>query len=346
MSNALSGPTKGLGLDLKKGAITYFSKINEQGGINGKKINLISLDDGYEPQVTVGNTRRLIEQDKVFALFGYVGTPTSYSILPMLNKSKIPYLMPFTGADFLRKPVVSNIFNLRASYYQEAETQIDFLVNTLSLKKIALVIQADEFGLNAQKALINILDKYKLKPVVNARFKRNSNDINNALESLTKETVDSVIFVGTYQPFSHLINEAHIKGIKPVFVSFSFIASQSVYARLKHSSKVIISEVMPDPKNCQWQLCIDFNADMKKGGISNTNRVQLEGYLNAYIFSKVAQKCPTELTHECLQKEFERFSFKDKGLEVHFSPINHQGLQRVYLSFSEAAQIFNKEPRT
>ena len=157
-SNALSGPASSLGNDLNEGALIYFKRLNKNGGINGTPIALINLDDGYEPKKTVLNTKKLIDQ-QVLALFGYVGTPTSHAIMPMLKKSKIPYLMPFTGADFLRTPIHDNIFSLRASYYQEGKAQIEYLINVKEFKKIALVIQADEFGLTAQRAINEILHK-------------------------------------------------------------------------------------------------------------------------------------------------------------------------------------------
>jgi len=340
MSNVLTGPAKELGQNLKQGSLAYFKRINESGGIHGKQITIISLDDGYEPHYTVENTLQLIEDEQVLALFGYVGTPTSFAILPLLTKTKTPYLMPFTGADFLRSPVTSNIFNLRASYFQEARAQVDYLVNKLKLKNIALIIQADEFGLSAQRAFISALNQYNVVPVVNARFKRNSTNIAQALTELKKTPVDAVIFVGTYQPFSQLINLAHQQSITPLFTSLSFIASQSLFSRLKHPSKIMISEVMPDPHLCEWQLCKWFIDDMNKAGVNSVNRVQLEGYLNAFVFSQAAKNCTVELTPQCLLEKLENFTFKDKDLDIKFSADNHQGLQQTYFSFSDAAKNF------
>lgn len=342
MSNALTGPAKNLGQDLKQGSLAYFHRVNEDGGIHGAKIKLISLDDGYEPYNTVGNTRKLIEEDQVLALFGYVGTPTSYAILPLLAKHKTPYLMPFTGADFLRIPKVNNIFNLRASYYQEAQAQVDYLINQLGFKNIALIIQADEFGLSAQRAFVSILNKYKMEPIVNARFKRNSNDITLALNMLKTKPVDAVIFVGTYEPFSHLINLASKQNITPLFTSVSFISSKNVFNRLKQPSKVMISEVMPSPDQCNWQLCKQFITDMNNAGVKQVNRVQLEGYLNAFVVSEAAKQCPPKLTQHCLLEKLSKFTFKDNDLHINFSDSNHQGLQDVYFSFSESAKIFQK----
>jgi len=338
MSNALTGPTSHLGQELSKGAFVYFNQLNKLGGINKKQVELISLDDGYEPENTVRNTRILIEHKEVLALFSYVGTPTSHAILPIIKQTNIPYLMPFTGADFLRTPVVENIFNLRASYLQEAQAQIDFLVNKKNFSQIALVIQADEFGLAAQRSYVQTLKRYNLNPIINERFKRNSNDIERVLAHLKTKPLDAIIFVGTYQPFSHLINLSYEQGLRPFFSTLSFASSQDVFARLAYPSKVLVSEVMPEPYQCQWQICLQFIQDMTKAGFQQLNRLQLEGYLNAHIFSLVAKQCGVSLTKSCLMKKFKSFKLNQGGLNISFSPNNHQGFNQVYLSFSDAAK--------
>lgn len=335
MSNALSGPTSDLGTELKKGAQAYFSNLNKHGGINGRSVEIISLDDGYEPKNTVINTKNLINEE-VLALFSYVGTPTSYAIMPIIAKSKIPYLMPFTGADFLRTPTNANIFNLRASYYQEIEAQIDYLITVQKYKEIALVIQADEFGLAAQRAVNKILGDKKITTVITTRYRRNSNDIKTALTQLAAYPLDAVIFVGTYQPFINLINLAQQEGLDVLFTSLSFIGSHNLLNQIPRSSRVALSEVMPAPKECHWQLCQQFITDMEKAGYTELNRIQLEGYLNAFVFSQVAEQCKNRLSRQCLLKQFELFNYQDNTLNISFNRENHQGMQQVYFSFSKA----------
>src|SRR4051812_31123380 len=116
MANALSGPAAGLGWPLRAGAMAYIDKVNAAGGVHGRKITLISVDDGYDPQRSVQVTHNLIENEQVLALFGYVGTPTSAAVVPIAAKAGVPYLFPFTGAELLRQPVNPVVFNLRASY--------------------------------------------------------------------------------------------------------------------------------------------------------------------------------------------------------------------------------------
>ncbi len=343
MSNAFSGPVRNIGVELRQGSLVYFKRVNENNGIHGRMVKLISLDDGYEPRRTVSNTRKLIKVEQVLALFNYGGTPTSYAVLPMIIKNKIPYIMPYSGADFLRNPVMPNVFTLRASFIQEAQKQIDYLIKELSFRNIALVVQTDEFGLNAQRAIIRLLNKYSIDPIITTRFKRNTHDIENVLMKLKEKPVEAVIFIGTYKPFTHLINLAHKQKFRPVFTSFA-ISGESVLTRLKHPSRVIMSQVVPEPEECNWRLCQQFIIDMKKTGIKKTTRIQLEGYLNAFVFSQVAKKCPATLTIRCLQQKLETFSFKDNDLDINFSADNHQGLRKVYLSFSDTEKNYQSNP--
>jgi len=333
MSNALTGPSSNLGQDLKAGASVYFNNLNEHGGINGSSIKLISLDDGYEPEQTVINTKKLIEQH-VHALFSYVGTPTSYAIMPTLKKSQIPYLMPFTGADFLRSPTLKNVFNLRASYYQEVKAQLDYLINIEKFTKIALVIQADEFGLTAQRAVNRILSENGLSLVSTSRYRRNTNDINNALTKISSQPIDAVIFVGTYQPLIRLVNLAHQQQLDILFTSLSFIGSHNVLNQVPKSSKLLLSEVVPSPEECQWKLCQQFILDMQRAGYDKLNRVQLEGYLNAFVFAQVAKKCKKGINKVCLVNEFKKYKYQDNRLNINFENANRQGLQNVYFSFN------------
>ena len=217
MSNALTGPTSNLGQALNQGTLIYFKQLNNSGGINGQKVELISLDDGYEPQKAVINTKTLIQHDNVLALLNFLGAPTSHAILPILKQTNIPYLMPVTGADFLRVPAINNIFNLRTSYLQEAQAQIDYLVKEKGFSRMALVIQADEFGLAAQRSYVKILKKYNLEAVVNERFKRNSSDMESVVNRLKAIPLDAVIFVGTYHPFVNLLNLSYEQNIRPYF---------------------------------------------------------------------------------------------------------------------------------
>lgn len=303
MSSALSGPSAQLGIQLKAGAMAYFDKVNERGGINNRKINLISLDDRYEPQFTVINTRELILHHQVFALFSYVGTPTSHAILPLLRRHKTPYLMPFTGAEFLRKEEFAPIFNLRASYYEEAKVQIDYLIKEHNASKIAFLIQADEFGLAVENGLRQSLSQHQVKPITVARFKRNTQDINKALLQISDKKPDAVCLVGTYKPLSQFINQASESQFNPIYTSVSFASSYDLFRHIKQVNNLLVTEVVPEPRACTLKWCQHFKYDMKKAGVTNPNQVHLEGYLNAYVLSKAIKNCSSKLTRNCVMKE-------------------------------------------
>jgi branched-chain amino acid transport system substrate-binding protein len=334
-SSALSGPTAKLGTRLNQGAQAYFDRVNSSGGIYGRQILLEIVDDGYEPFKTLKNTQKFLKDNNVFALFNYVGTPTTSVVFPLVKNKPLPFLMPFTGAEFLRKPVTSNIFNLRASYYQEVEAQIDYLVKEEKITKVGLLIQADEFGVAVEEGYINSLNKYGIEPVVTTRYRRNTQDIDLALSVLKKNNVEAIAFVGTYEPFAELINTAATQNFTPFFTTVSFISSHDLFFRIKQENRVLVSEVMPEPENCTLSLCQQFISDMKKAGKGYTDQVQFEGYLNAYLFAEVAKQCGENLSQTCFLDKMENFNYDFGGITAKFSPDNHQGLNNVYLNFFE-----------
>lgn len=334
MSSALSGPSEQLGQHIKQGSQLYFDEVNRKGGVFGRKIQVISLDDGYEPIRTVENTRLLLLQKDIFALFGYVGTPTSHAILPLLESSKVPYLMPFTGAAFLRTPTRPTIYNLRASYQQEAVAQIHYLINSRKYTKIGLLIQADEFGLALEEALHTALAEHKLTPVITTRFRRNTSDIKAALLALEQHDLEAVSLVGTYKPLSELINLGFEHQFKPTFATVSFASSKELFKHIKYPSDIIVSEVVPNPSTCQLEICFEFRALAKAQGMTEYNQVSFEGFINAKVFIETASSCGRQLNQTCLLNKLTSLSGDFYGLEINSDKSDHQGLKHVYMSFS------------
>jgi len=334
-SSALSGPASKLGLRLNQGAQIYFDKINDRGGIAGRKVALQSLDDGYEPFKALKNTQRFLKDNNVFALFNYVGTPTAAVVLPLIKNKPLPFLMPFTGAEFLRTPVIDNIFNLRASYYQEVDAQLDFLIKEKKITTIGLLVQADEFGIAVERGYVTLMKKHGIEPVVTTRYRRNTEDVALALSILKAKNVEAIAFVGTYHPFAELINSAAEQKFTPFFTTVSFISSHDLFPKLKQQSRVFVSEVMPEPQTCTLRICQEFISDMKKAGILHTDQVQFEGYMNAYLFTEVAKQCAENLNQACFLNKIKHFSFDFGGIIVNFSPDRHQGLNNIYLNIFE-----------
>lgn len=332
VSNATKGPAAQLGFRLNQGASAYFNRINHSGGINGYRVEMLLRDDGYEPYKTLTNTHKFLKNENLFGFFNYVGTPTTFAIHQTVADSGLPFLMPFTGADFLRSPITPNIYNLRASYNQEAQAQIKYLIETKGIKKIGLLVQADEFGRAVERGYAKVLKSYGIEPVITTRYRRNTQDIATALDVLITKEVEAVAFVGTYNPLAELINSAYKKQFTPIFTTVSFISSQDLFKLIEQPSKIVVTEVMPDPKTCQYEYCFQFIKDMAAIGIKEFDRIQLEGYLNAHLFTQVASLC-SSITPSCFLNKIQHFNMNSLGLKVEYSPTDHQGLDEVYLNF-------------
>lgn len=333
MSNALTGPASALGTGVKNGALVYFNKVNSGGGINGRKIKIISYDDGYEPKQTVETTNKLITQDKVFALFGYVGTPTSTAIVPVINKEKVPYFAPFTGAEFLRKPVNRYIFNVRGSYFDEAEMQVEYLTKKLGKKRIGVFIQNDAYGLAVKGGVIKALKARSLALAGEGTYERNTTNVEAGLAALKTADPDAVVMVGTYKAMAAFIKKAKAQGFTPVFLNVSFVGTAALVKELGGSGDgVIISQVMPSPTDASLPLVRQYQADMRAAGHSDLDYTDLEGYVDAVVFTEVLKKAGKNLTRGSFIAAAESLNVTDGGLTFAFSPSNHQAMSQIYLT--------------
>jgi ABC-type branched-subunit amino acid transport system substrate-binding protein len=333
MSNALTGPASALGMGIKAGAMTYFQKINNAGGVNGHKIKVISYDDEYEPKRTVENTNKLIKEDKVFALFGYVGTPTSAAVLPIINKEHMLYWGPFTGAEFLRTPVTKNIFNVRGSYYDETEMQVQYLTEKLGKKKIGLFIQDDAYGLTVKGGVVKALKKRNLEIMCEGTYKRNTEDVDAGLAAIKPYNPDAVIMVGTYKAMAAFIKKAKAQGFSPLFLNVSFVGTAALAKELAGAGgDVIITEVMPSPYGSPLPLVHQYRQDMKEAGHSALDYTDLEGYVDAVVFVEVLKKVDGPLTRESFIAAAEKLNATVGGLTFTFTAENHQAMSKIYLT--------------
>lgn len=329
MANALSGPASGLGVNLKAGVDAFLAKVNAAGGVHGRKVVLVSKDDGYEPERTAAATKALIEQDKVFALFGYVGTPTSAAAVPLASRAGLPYLFPFTGAEFLRNPVNKWVFNVRASYFDETETMVERLTKDAGAKKIALFIQDDAFG-EAGKAGVNrALHKRNMKVAEEARYKRNTLDVDEGLAKIKAAAPDAVVFVGTYASLAAVVKKAKAQGIKAKFMTVSFIGTADFIREAgADGDGVYITQVMPSPDGGA-PVVKQFLQDMKGGPV---NYSSLEGYIDAAVLVEALKKAGANPTRAGFASALEGFSADLGGLKVGFSATSHQGAKDVFLT--------------
>ncbi|WP_261594069.1 ABC transporter substrate-binding protein [Pseudoalteromonas holothuriae] len=334
MSIALSGPAQEIGKQLHAGAMLHFNRVNQQGGIKDRVIQLIVRDDGYEPNRTVHNTRFFIYEQNVDALFGFMGTPTTSAIRPLLEHSKTPLLMPFTGADFLHHVGNYHIFNLRASYQDEANEQIKYLVKEQGHQKIALLIQADEFGITLEKSLTKALAQQSLQPTVISRFRRNTNDVEKAHAQINTTKATAVIMIGTYEPLAKFVKLATNNQQNLEFTSVSFVSSKALFARIKPEQTIMVTEVVPNPILCQAKLCEQFRRLVQRETNLKIDHILFEGYLNALVFSRAAQQCAAQYSQQCLLRKLPWVLEHDSDLKALFKLSDHQKKLPVYRSYS------------
>lgn len=285
-SAAFTGPAAQLGIQFHQGAKIWFDQINAQGGVAGKSIEIKTLDDGYEPDRCAENTRILIEED-VFALFGYIGTPTSLAALPLVKQAQIPFIAPFTGAMALRQPMLKNVFHLRASYNDETAMIVKQLTN-LDLKKIAVFYQNDSYGKAGLAGAELALSKLDLKPVALATVERNSVDVASAVKTITAAAPDAIIQVSAYKSCAAFIRAARKAGFGGTFFNVSFVGTQALADELgKDATGVVVSQVVPSPHNLARPVTREFVAAIKKaGGKAQANYSSMEGYLAARLFTE------------------------------------------------------------
>ncbi|MFI5305274.1 MAG: ABC transporter substrate-binding protein [Nitrospiria bacterium] len=341
MSNALNGPAMALGTGIKAGISIYINKVNLKGGVHGHKIKLISYDDGYEPEKAVTNTKKLLEEDKVFALIGYVGTPTSSAVMPIFSKAGVPYFAPFTGAELLRNPVNKQLFNVRASYFDETETMVDHLTKDLGIKKIGVFAQADSFGDAGRAGVMRALKKRDLTLTGDGKYTRNTTEISEGLEALKKANPEAVIMIGTYKPCAEFIKKAKSQGFKPKFLNISFVGTYALIQELgSDGDGVIVTQVVPNPIDSPLRIVKEYKQDMALAGRGALDFTSLEGYIDAAIFVEGLKKLESP-TRVSFSSNMEGMNMDIGGLKVSFSPTNHQALKEVFLTKIEKGKAIS-----
>lgn len=335
-SCALEGPTKNLGIEMRAGLVAAIDEQNSKNGIKGRKILLISKDDGYEPYRAVNNTLELINHDNVFLLIGEVGTPTSKAVVPIIDKAKVPFVAPLTGADFLRDSSQRYVVNIRGSYYEEVEKIISYLVDRKGKKKIACFYQNDSYGYAGLQGIVQSLDKRGLHLVATASYERNTVAVLGALKEINRVEHDAVVMIGAYAACGEYIKLHKLKyKSDPAFCNISFVGSKSLKRNLgSFSQGVVISQVVPFPWDTSKPIVKQYQEALKKYHTDFTPGFgSLEGYIAGRFFIQVAQNIEGELTREkFLQNIYKKRTFDLGGLVLEFGEGDNQGSSRTYLT--------------
>lgn len=343
-SLALGGHASFLGTQYLHGAMCLIKEINSGGGIHHRRIRMIAYDDGYDPPRCVANTKRLIERDKVFCLFCYVGTPTSLKIIDIVEEAKIPLLGLFTGADKLRFPFRHYIFNIRSSYYQETNAVVRYFVEEKGLRRIAVFYQYDDYGFDGLRGTQIALQEYDLSPVATGSFIRGSLDIEDALDKIEASRAQAVIMIGTYSPCAKFIKEARARRYNPLFHNVSFVGADKLVQELGDAGEgVLITQVVPPPterillpatEQYSRLLTQHYPEDVP-------NFVSFEGFINARLLIEALRRAGRDITREGFIRALESIKehYVGIGAVINFGPRDHQGIDDVYLTQVKNGQL-------
>lgn len=334
-SAPFTGPAAQLGIQFHQGAKLFFDQLNAQGGVGKRLVEIRTLDDGYEPDRCAENTKKLMA-DEVFALFGYIGTPTSLAALPLFTKEKVPFFGPFTGAEALRQPLNRLVFHVRASYYDETALIVRQLTH-LGIKKIAVFYQNDAYGKAGLDGVVRALAEQKLAPAAMATVERNSVDVKAAVDTLVAARPDAVVQIAAYAGSAAFVRAARKAGFGGTFYNVSFVGTQALADELgKDGAGVVVSQVMPSPYQPSRQITREFLEAIKKGGDKvQANYSSMEGYVAARVFTEGLRQANAsgKITRDSLITGLEGLGTQAiSGFQVSFSATDHAASHFVEMS--------------
>ena len=334
-SAAFSGPAQALGKNMRLGIEAAFDEVNRRGGVHGREIELISLDDVYEPEDAIANTRYLIEQRQVFALIGAVGTPTSRSATPIAADASVPYVAPFTGAEFLRDAEWANIINLRASYNQETEEMVARLIGDLGIERIGVMYQDDSYGRSGYQGVVQALERRGMEPVAVGLYPRNTTAVKTALLDLREGDPEAVIMIGAYEPVAALVSWARKVGMDPVFMNVSFVGSNALAQELgSEGVGVFVTQVVPFPEDSSLPVVAAYQRALSAYAPDAVpGFVSLEGYLAGRLAIVGLQWCGAQLDRSCFVESIRGARAVDiDGFQLVYGRNDNQGSDAVFLT--------------
>ena len=363
-SAAFSGPSRGLGIELYRGANAYFAHVNAQGGVGGREIRMKTYDDGYQPDPSVNNTMTLMLEDDVFLLFGYVGTPTVTRVLPMLKKFQernIYLFFPFTGAQPQREPPYGDFaFNLRASYRQETGGLVDNFVR-IGRQRIGVFYQADAYGRSGWAGVRGAMAQHGQRIVGEATYRRGelfTGGLRAQVEILKASNPDAIICIGAYAACAAFVRDAVDLGLRVPIANLSFVGSENMLKLLtglegdvsRYTELLVNSQVVPSYEDVSMPAVGEYRELMQRYAPEPPTELvkeaytpfpqsftSLEGFLNAKLLVEVLRRLEGQPSRADLERAVFTVRDFDLGIgePVSFSPERRQGLQRVYYTVVE-----------
>lgn len=342
MSTALSGPAQSLGIEMKVGIESYFARINEEGGVYGRRLKFITLDDGYVPEAAIRNMHILIDEEKVLAVLGNVGTPTAAVTIPIATEKKTLLFAPGTGAELVRqRPPNRYVINYRASYTQETAVMVRGLLESgISPHEIAIFTQNDSFGDDGYMGIIKSLqaagyDRGHLLP--HGRYERNTINIEQGLLTILEAPVKpkAIIMVGTYAACAKFIRIINRVLSDVIYMNVSFVASTALKNALGSDGEgVIITQVVPHFES-NLPLTREYLEDLKSyDPEAEPDFISLEGYIVARIFIEGLKRAGPDVDKETIIDAILSIKNLDIGLgtPIRYTNDNYQGSQKVWLT--------------
>jgi branched-chain amino acid transport system substrate-binding protein len=350
-SSALSGHASFLGTQYTRGSMAWIREVNASGGVHGRKIRLISYDDQYDPPKTLANTERLLQEDDVFMLFGYVGTPTSVKVMATIQESKVPALGFLTGAEALRTPFQPNIFHIRASYFAEAEAAVSYFVDTLGFKKLAVMYQDDAFGLAVLQGVQLAMGRRELEVCATDTHERGEQDVERAVGTIGGSGAEAVVMVGTYGALARFIKLSEERGFRPYFHTVSFVGSEAFSNELrevqgvdpKSFERIVVTQVVPSPASTDFPTVETYRElSTKHFPEDSPNYVALEGFINARVLVEALRLAGPDLTRAGLVNAIEEMQDFDVGIgrTISYGRLDRKGLSNVYYSRLSPTGLF------
>lgn len=333
-SAAFTGAARFLGTGMRLGIEAAFHEVNQSGGVHGRHLVLETLDDAYEPNYASANTKLLIKNRRVFALIGAVGTPTSQMAAPLAHEADVPFIAPFTGAEFLRDPELGNVLNLRASYYQETEEMVERLTEDLGVTRVGVLYQDDSYGQNGLDGTTLALERRGLKPVASGHYERNTRAVKSAVDRILEADPEAIIMVSSYAPAARTVELAR-READPVLMAVSFVGSRALANALGAGGEgVYVTQVVPHPDDggnpvvARYHAALsDYDARAEPGFVS------LEGYLAGRLAIAGLEACGRELSRECFVKALHTPEpIGIDGMRLKFGPRDNQGSDEVFLT--------------
>lgn len=325
--------TSGIGDRMESGINAIFEKVNKAGGIHGRFLKLITLDDVYDPEITIVNMNKLIDEENVFSIIGGVGTPTSRVAAPMACDKKVPFIGPLTGADFLRE--MDCVVNLRATYCQEAEMWIEHLTEDLGVKRVAVLYQDDVGGRVGKDCVNKALSKRGMKLVGEGTYKRNIVAVKSAVAKIKKTNPDAIATFATYKAAAVFIKTVRKVGLDVPIMTFSFTSNKDFVKRLgdKYIYNVVVSQVVPSPFDTSIPIVNEYQEALKENNnFLGPDVISFEGYLVGKLAVLALEKIEGELTRKAFLKAFNKVNDLG-GLKVSYNmPKDNQGMDDVFLT--------------